>query len=302
MLSFFRVIRFACQDIIRNMSLSFMTVLILLLMLLSVNTLLVIRVLTDEATSSIKNEIDVSIYFIPDVSDQIIQEVRAYIDSFPEVTQSTLLDRDDVLKKFQEEHSDNPDILSALEELGTNPLGAALIVKTREPGDYKKIIEAISVPEYETLIEAKTFDDTEKAIERIDVITTQVERFSLILSIFFGIIAFLIIFNTIRIIIYTQRNEITIKKLVGATNWFIRGPYLVEAFLFSIISVGVTYALVLSAAHVIDPFAATIFGKHDVLTSYFQSGIVWLAGSQFLTVLLLTTITSLLAMRKHLRA
>ena len=302
MLSFFRIIKFALQDIVRNVSLSFMTILILVLMLLSVNTLFVVRVLTQEATAAIKEQIDVSIYFDHSVDEEKVDEVRAYVQSFPEVTDMTFYTREEVLAQFRDEHQSNPEIIASLDELDNNPLGPTLVIKTREPSDYQKIITALNVPEYEHIIEAKTFDDTERAIERIHIITSQVERFSVALSAFFGIVAFLIIFNTIRVIIYTQRIEINIKKLVGASNWFVRGPYFIESFIFSVVAAGVTAGVVFLAADVLDPFIGVVFGHPQFLTDYFSSNILWLFGSQFGVVLVLTLFSSMLAMRRYLRA
>ena len=176
-----------------------------------------------------------------------------------------------------------------------------MIVRTREPSDYKKITNALAVPEYEDIVVAKTFVDTEKAISRIDNITTQVERFSIVLTALFAVIAFLIIFNTIRVAIYTHRVEITIKKLVGATNWFIKSPYVIESFIFTVISVSATYALLIFTAGFIDPYVEIVFNQQSLLTEYFSSNIMWLFGSQFTAVLLLTIFSSFLAMRKHLK-
>jgi cell division transport system permease protein len=296
-----RVIKFAFQDIFRNISLSLMTILILVLMLLSVNTLLVIRVLTSQATTQIKEQIDVAIYFDHEATDGQIGEVRDYVNNFPEVVTTTYFTREEVLAQFREQHADNPEIVASLDELGENPLGATLVVKTREPSDYNKIIEALRVPEYENIIEAKTFGDTEKAIERIDTITTQVERFTLALSVLFAVIAFLIIFNTIRVAIYTERTEISIKKLVGATNWFVRGPYILEALVFSVVSMIITWIMILMVGRFLDPYVAVVFGQANILTNYFTSHILMLLGIQFLAVLLLTVFSSLLAMRRHLK-
>lgn len=301
LLSFFRVANFALQNIGRNFSLSFMTVLILLLMLLSVNTLLAVNVLTGEAVRSIKEQIDVSVYFSPDASPEQIDEVRSYVNSFPEVTEAVYLSAEEVLAQFREQHKDNPEIIASLDELAENPLGPTMIITTREPKDYEKVIAALAVPEYEDIIEAKTFGDTEKAIERIHAITTQVERFVLAISFLFAIIAFLIIFNTIRVAIYTHRVEISIKKLVGATNWFVRGPYLIEAFIFSATSVLFASVLVFLAVYFLDPYIAIVFGRTGILTSHYNSRIFSLIGIQFLAVLCLTVFSSLLAMRKHLR-
>lgn len=283
------------------MSLSFMTVLILILMLLSINTIIVIRVLTDQAVAAVKDQIDLSIFFDRDAAEAQIEDVKSHVNSFPEVTSMTFLTRDEVLEQFKKQHEDSSEILSSLAELGENPLGPTLIVKSRDPKDYEKIIASLNVPEYEEIIEAKTFTDTEYAIDRIHAITTQVKQFSIGLSAFFAFIAFLIIFNTIRVAIYTQRIEISIKKLVGATDWFIRGPYMVEALILSFIAAGVSYGLVMLSARFLDPYIAVVFQAPASLTIYFRAQMLTLVPLQFLAVLALTVMTSLLAMRRYLR-
>jgi len=301
MASFFRIVKFSLQDIFRNMSLSFMTVLILILMLLSINTLIVVRVITDESIQTVKEQIDVSIYFHPESTEEEIGEVREYVGSFPEVENEVYLTKEEVLENFKDTYSDNKEILASLDELGENPLGPTLVVKTREPKDYEKIINALSVPEYENIIEAKTFGDTQVAIDRIHSITTQVERFTYFLTALFAIIAFVIIFNTIRVAIYTQRAEIGIKRLVGATNWFISGPYMLESLIFSIISVAVTYGIAHFSIGFLDPYMGVVFGETELLSTYFSSHLLLILGIEFVSVFLLTIVSSGLAMRRYLR-
>ena len=298
---FFRIIKFSFQEIVRNMSLSVMTVLILILMLLSINTLMVVRVLTDESIAAVKKQIDVSIYFNPEATTDEIQEIRDYVNAFPEVEQESFLTSDEVFVNFKKNYADSTDVLSSLNEIGTNPLGPTLIIKTRDPKDYSKIIKALSVPEYENIIEAKTFGDTETAIDRIHVITTNVQKFTYFLTILFAVIAFIIIFNTIRVAIYTQRTEIGIKRLVGATSWFIRGPYLVESLLFTIISVGLTYVLVDFFLKFLDPYISVIFDKSNLLSNYLSQNLVSILGIEFGVVFLLTIVSSGLAMRRYLK-
>lgn len=301
MMSFLRVLKFAFQDMIRNIGLSAMTVLILVLMLLSINTLIIINAITGEAVRTIKEQIDVSVYFNEESTDDEIEEIKSYVNSFPEVVEIKFFSEEEVLAGFREEHADNPEIIAALDELGENPLGPTMIIRTREPKDYEKVITALSVPEYETIIEAKTFGDTEKAIERIHVITTQVERFGVALSALFAFIAFLIIFNTIRVAIYTQRSEISIKKLVGASNWFVQGPYIIESFIFTIISIVITGGLILFSLRFLDPYVQVVFGKTAMLATYYQTNFWLLLLIHFVSVLLLTVLSSILAMRKYLR-
>lgn len=302
MLSFFRIVKFAFQDIVRNFSLSFMTVFILVLMLLSVNTLWSLDVLTKAAVEAVKKQIDISIYFVPEATDKNVDEIKNYVAMFPEVTDIRLQSKEEVLASFREQHKMQKEALDALDELGRNPFGPTMVIKTKEPEDYKKIIEALNVPEYENLIEAKSFDNHEEAIERLQNITNRIERIGFGLTLLFALISFLIIFNTIRVSITTQRMEISIKRLVGASNWFIRGPYLVESLVFTVLSVALTMALVFLGLRWIDPYLAVVLPSGFSLTNYFQSNMLMLFGAQALAVLLLTILSSGLAMRKQLKA
>lgn len=301
MFSFLRIFKFALQDMVRNIGLSFMTVFILILMLLSMNTLLFIRLVTTEATTSIRDQIDVSVYLAAESSPEEVDEVFTYIASLPEVSQAVFKSEEEVLAEFRALYQDNEDILASIDELDENPLGATIVVKTESPADYATVIEALSVPEYETIVESKTFTDTQGAIEKIDAITTNVERFSAALTAFFGIIAFLIIFNTVRVAIYTQRIEISIKKLVGATNWFVRGPYVIESIVFSVVSTAIAIVLVYFSIGMLDPYVGVVLGNPSFLTNYYISNILSLAGLQFGIVFFLTLFSSMLAMRRYLR-
>lgn len=300
-LPFFRVLKFTFQDIWRNIGLSFMTVLILVLMLLSVNVLWSVDVVTKEAVRLVKEQINVSLYFKAEATDDEMNEVKKYIGSFPEVTQMDVVTRDDVLKTFENRHRLSEEVLMALSELGTNPFGPTLVIKTREPEDYKKILSAVDVPEYENLIESKSFEGNEQGIEKIQNITNRIERMGLGLSILFAIISFLIIFNTVRVAIYTHRVEISIKRLVGASNWFIRGPYIAESVVFTALSIGITFFLIYFALRWVDPYLAIVFPNGFTLTNYYNSNILVLLGLQSAAVLLLTIASSLLAMRRQLK-
>jgi len=301
MVAIFRTIKSAFQDVMRNMSQSVTTVSILVLMLLSINVLIVVRFLTNEASWVVKNQIDVSVFFVPEASDEQVAEVERYVKSFPEVTEVILYSRDEVFDTFRTEYSDNPDIIASLEELDDNPLGPTMIVKTRDPKSYENVITLLSVPEYEDIVVAKTFTDTETAIKRIDRITSQVEKFSFALSVIFAVIAFLIIFNTVRTTIYAHRVEISIKKLVGATNWFVRGPYLISAAVYSIVSLSITYAIVMSSAGFLDLHIGLLFDKPALLSGYFSAYVLYIFGGQFVALLIFTILSSLFAMRRHLR-
>jgi cell division transport system permease protein len=301
MISFERVAKFAFQDIVRNFGLSFMTVLILILMLLSVNTLWSVKVITNEAIGLIKEQVNVSIYFAANAGDKNVSEIEKYVRAFPEVINVQTQSAEEVLNSFKQRHALSKDVLGALDELNTNPFGPTMVIKTREPQDYKKIIQALSVPEYKDIIEAKSFDEHESAIERIQTMTNRTESVVAGLVLLFAAISFLIVFNTVRTAIHTQKTEISIKRLVGASSWFIRGPYWVESLIFSVVSLSATIAIIYTTLRFIDPYLSVVFPSGFSLTNYYNSHILYVFGIQFLSVLVLTVISSSLAMRRQLK-
>jgi len=301
MSSLWRVVKFGFQDIFRNLGLSTMTVFILVLMLLSVNTLWSMDVITSEAVRLVRDQVNVSFYLSAGATDKNVAEIKNYITSFPEVTKVDIVSREDVLTSFQNKHKLSPEVLDALKELGGNPFGPTVVIKTKEPGDYNKIINAVSVPEYEPLIDSKSFSGHEDALDKIQAITSRIERVGMGLAILFALISFLIIFNTVRVAIFTQRVEIGIKRLVGANNWFIRGPYIIESIVFTVVSVAITGVILYYALGWLDVYLSVVFPNAFTLTNYYTSNMLYLVGIQTTAVLLLTIVSSIMAMRRQLK-
>jgi cell division transport system permease protein len=160
----------------------------------------------------------------------------------------------------------------------------------------------LAIPEYQQIIDSKSFEGNESAVQHLQLIMNRVEVVVAGLSIVFAIISFLVIFNTIRVGIYTQRTEIGIKRLVGANNWFIRGPYLVESAIFTVLSVGLANTVLYFLFKRIDPYVSSLFSSTFTLTNYYTSHILYLLLVQSVAVLALTGVSSALAMRKQLKA
>lgn len=296
-----RIIKFAVQNIWRNLGLSFMTVTILIVTLLSFNVFIAMSAMTRHAVETVKDKIDASVYFAPEATDAQVQEVQEFLRTFPEIKDLTLKTRDEVLGQFKEKHKNNPDVMESLNELEGNPFGPTLIITTHEPGQYETVLKALTTPDLQKIIEGKTFDNNEGFIQRLQLITRRVEQLVLGVTALFLLIAFLIIFNTIRVAIYTQREEISIKKLVGATNWFIRAPFLLDGVAYTLVSVGVAVAFIFGILGFVDEYIQAVFNASFSLIAYFRANPLIFV-YEIVAVLLLTWLSSALAMRKYLRA
>lgn len=301
-LSTWRIITFAFQNIFRNFWLSFMTLTIFVLTLITVNVVLMLNVLADGAVRGVEDKVEVTIYFESDTSEDLVKSAQGYLMGFPEVRDVRYLPAEEALESFTAAYAMDEVVLASLEEVGGNPFGDALVVSAQSPEDFDFISEAIETPEFAPFIKEKNFDDFDDIIDRIKVFSERLRIAGMVLIGFFALITMLIIFNTIRVAIYVHRDEIGIMKLVGANDWFVRGPFLFEAFFYTLFStvtvVGLVYLLLIP----IDPWVARYFGDVDVqLADFFWTQGLSIFGLEFAILLLLSLLTTAFAMRKYLR-
>lgn len=297
-----RVLKFAVQDFWRNIWLSLVTVSILVLALLSVNVLIFMNVMADEVVSSVQEKIDVSIYFKETVTQAEIDNLSGKINELEGVREVNFVSKEDALEKFKEKHKDNPKIQETLQEIGANPLTDSLIVKATSTEYYDSILSFIENPEYSALIQDKDFTDHRLIISRINDVTNKVEKFGITMSIIFGIIAILIVYNAIRVIIYTHKEEIGVMRLVGATNWFIRTPFLVESVIYAVLAVVCAVGVLFPILGLIQPYFNNLLADYGFdLVSYFNSHFLLIFGLELVSVIGLTVISSGFAISKYLR-
>jgi cell division transport system permease protein len=297
-----RIIKFAFQNFFRNFWLSIITITILVLTLFSINILVLLNFLADTAISSVQDKIDVSVYFYPEVSEESVRNVRSYLVGLSQVRDVKYVSREEALEKFRGNHEDNESIVTSLEELEENPLGATLVIKTHSPDDYPFVLETLDNPEFTSFIQDKNYDDHKEIIERIDRITDRVRNFGIILSGIFVMIAVLIVINTIRVAIYTHREEIGIMKLVGASNWFVRMPFLAEGVLYSFLATLAIVAIVYPVSFFAEPYVSGFFDTESVgMIAYLNHNFLWIFVTQFVALSVLNIISTGFALGRYLK-
>jgi len=296
----FRIIKFAGQDFFRNFWLSVVTLTILVLALFSVNLLIIFNTIADSAIATIENKIDINVYFKPEISEEQVQNVQKYLESLVKVEAVQYTSRDQALANFKERYQDNQKIMQSLAELDKNPLGASLAIKAKDTSDYPQILESLADPQYDALIERKDFDDHKQVISRITGITQKVNFGVAGVAVIFILIAILIIANAIRMAIYTHREEIYAMKLVGATNWFVRGPFLLQGLIFAVLSVFLTIVVVYPLLGLLQPWLGKILENDFNIINFFNANFGLIFGLQLLVAMLINLISSYWAVNKYL--
>ncbi|MCD4706030.1 ABC transporter permease [bacterium] len=298
---FFRIIQFAFQNFYRNFWLAIVTITMLVVTMFSVTALIGLNVVTDQVVKSIEDKIDISVYFKQDVDESQILKAKVELSSLSEVEKITLVSKEDALALFKKKYQDNESILSSVDVLNENPLSNFFIIKAKNSEDYPKILETLNKKEYNQIIKKKDFDDHKIFINKISSIKDKTKKMGIIIIAIFSFIASLIVFNTVRIAIYTHRNEIKIMKLVGATNWFIRAPFLLEEFFYASVSLLILMSFFYPLLNFIQPHL-NYFLEYDFdLISYFKNNFLVIFGLQFLVVVLINSVSSFLAMKKYLK-
>ncbi len=302
MITVYRIGKFAFQNFWRNIWLSIITVTILVLTLLTVNILLVLNVIGQTAVKTIEAKIDVSVTFTPETSTTLIGNARGYLLSLPQVKDVRTLSPEEVLRDFRADNAGNPDVLASLDEVEGNPFGGQLVILANNPEDFDFILEALESPEYKPSIADKDFEDHQVVIQNITTTFDKIRTGGIILGGIFLLITVLIIVNTIRVAIYTHREEIGIMRLVGAPNFFIRAPFLVEAMLYTLIAVLVTIAIVYPTISLIEPALDAFFQTTPTgLLSYFTANFELIFGLQLAALCIINMVATGFAMRKYLQ-
>lgn len=302
LLSTIRILKSAVQDFFRNFWLSLITVTILALSLFSINFMIVVGVISNTAINSVEEKIDLSLYLKTDATESDIAVLKKDIEDQPAVEKVVYVSKVQALESFQAKHKDDQSIQEALREVGNNPLSASLVIEAKNLSGYTEVINKLDTLSKYNIIESKNFDDHEALLKTMNNITEKTRQVGLIVSLIFVAITILVVFNAIRIAIYTHQKEIRIMKLVGASNWFIRAPFLVEGILYSLVGVVAVVLLFYPFLQLLQPYLATFFNSGELnLIKYFNDNFIAIFGLQFIAAGVINTLAGLIAVGKYLK-
>lgn len=295
-----RIIKAGFQDFWRNGWLSAATVSVMALALSMVMGLLLLSVLTEALIANLENKIDVAVYFNPGTVETDILKIKNDLFSLPEVKNVAYVSEEDALVRFKERHKDDPVISQALEELDVNPLEASLNIKVKDTEMFPAVVSFLEKSEYQSIVSKVNYYENKDVIMRLTAAISAIRKGGAVISIILAVIAMLVAFNTIRITIYTLKDEIGIMKLVGATNWFVRGPFLIAGALYGVVASLVTMLVFYPLVFGLSPAMSRFFPGADLL-QYFQHNFLTLWLILLGVGVVLSVAGSVIAIGKYLK-
>lgn len=295
-----RIFHFGFKNFSRNGWLSTATVAIMTLALIVFGGLILFGYITHQAAASIEDKIDISVYFNTNTSEDQILNIQQSLQGLPQVANVTYTSRDQALANFQQTHSNDQTINQAITELDTNPLEASLNIKANDPNQYGDIANYLASPNLAQYIDTVSYTQEQDVINRLAKIVATVERGGWAAIIFLVIVAGLVVFNTIRLAIYSNRDEIGIMRVVGASNSLVRGPFVVDGMLCGAIAAVVSLLIITPITYLISPYLDIFIPGLD-LFHYFYTHLFSLFLYELLFGVIIGGFSSFFAVRRYLR-
>lgn len=300
-ITIYRAIKAGFSNFWRNIWLSIATTTIMVLTLFMISVLLILNLLGTTAINIAETKVDVSVDFKDDAGEAKILAIKEKLEKRNEVQSVEYVSKKEALERFKEWHKENTLIIQSLEEFEDIILPASLKIQATKPELYKDIVTFLEQEEFQEIIKKINYrGDRESIISRLINVTATLKKVGLGITGLLMVVAVLVMFNTIRLTIYSYRQEIEIMRLVGASNWYIRAPFIIEGMLYAVFACVITVLILYPLLVWFSPLVDKFFSQEVRLLSQIQSRIFL----NFLILLGIATtlsmISSFIAIRRYL--
>ena len=294
-----RLIKSSWLSFSRNGWLSTATILVMTLALFVIGGLMLVGVLSQVVLGELEDKIDIAIYFYPNSSEVDIFNVKDSIVALPDVKEVSYVSQEQALLEFKERHKTDQIILGSLEELDGNPLEATINIKAKDPSKLAGLADFIKDKKY-PIVDKINYFENQVVIDKLSNIMSSVRNTGLGIILVLALVAVLVAFNTVRIAIWSSREEINIMRLVGASSWFVRGPFIFEGVIHGVTSGGLASLLFYPSLWVLSPKLLVVVPSIDLYV-YFQNNFLQFAGILMGIGVVLGVFSSFIAIRKYLK-
>ncbi|MEK7598573.1 MAG: permease-like cell division protein FtsX, partial [Patescibacteria group bacterium] len=292
-----RTFKAALKSFIRNSWLSIGTSGILMLSLYVIGILILITFASNSILRNIQQKASISIYFKPDVEENAISQIKKDLEEDTDIQSVEYISKEKALDDFKRNNAGEQVILDSLKEIGDNPLLSSLVIRAKDPNLYQKIYDSVNQTSFKDEMSRINYGKNKEIINKLNTLINSVKKIGLILEILLIVISVLIIYNAVRLSIYSRRFEIEVMRLVGASNAFIRLPYVFEGILYGTIASLISMLLLFLTVRSVSPYVSAVAPATNV--TYFYLSSFWkLFALQFFGGIFIGVGSSWISMRK----
>jgi cell division transport system permease protein len=303
--TFGRIIRTGMVNFVRGAWLAIAAMAIMVVTLTIILFSVVANATFGNTIDQITERINISVYLKDEVTAVQAKKLTADIKKLPNTASVTYLTKQQALEEYMKQNAGNEQLLSAINETD-NPLPATILIKPKDLNRLGEIRTFLDKPEVKALQSDPVSDSGERreVINKITHATNTLSRAGVIAVAVFATVSVLIIFNTIQMAIFNRRDELQIMRLLGASTWYIRGPFVVEAIIYGILS-AIASVLIINAIFVTasDSLVASSFNLFDIgFAQQFLESHYWaLLTLQLMLGIFIGAASSVIATRRYLK-
>lgn len=299
--SFKRILKFGWQGFWRNKNLSVQVIFVMAVVVFTITSLFLFEQMTNFLIEQSQRKVDISVYFKKDALEDKIFELKQELANLSDQVESvSYISSEEAKETFIEKHQDDKFYLEALSQVEQNPFLPSLNIKAFSSESYAFIASFLQERQASDSIEKVSYSKNKQVIEQLFYITSNVKKAGLVGAIAIALLVILITFNTIKLTIFSLRDEITTSRLVGASNWFISGPFLVQSILYALLSVIIFDIIFVGVATFLSVKLQTLFLDFSLINVLKSNGL-YLLLAQLGATLFLGCLSSWLASRKYLK-
>ncbi len=291
-----RVIRSGWSAFRRQAGLSAATIFILVMTIALVTSLFLFEKTSRLMISQLQEKVDISVYFTRETLEDDILQIKDEIAKIPQVTDVEYVSHEIALAELLARH---PELAESTRETEGLLNLASLNIQAGQASQYAAISDFLENASFRNSIEKVDYFQRKPVIDRIFSLTSTINLTGFILSLLLALITFLVAFNHVKLAIFSSREEIAIQRLVGASNWFIRGPFLVQGVISGFFAILITLFIFFPLLFFLGPKMEILFPGLN-LFELFTANFFLILFLQFFTGIGLGIISSLIAMRKYL--
>ncbi len=299
MINLFRIFKYGIQSFLRDGWLSFSTIAIMILALIVFEGLMLFNIISQGAIQTIQDKVDITVYFQSNVPEDTILNLKQSLEGLNEVQYVTYVSEEQALANFKALHAGDQAIIKTLDTLGSNPLLPSLDIKAKDIHHYDTIAAYLEKPDFQNIIYKINYAQNQVVINRLVSLIDNFTTGGFVLTVFLAFLAAAVTFNTIRLAIFSSKDQIGIMRLVGASNKFISGPYLIEGALYGLIAALVSFLVMIPVITFISPHVNSFIPEVN-LSSYFAGNFVILLLYQALFGIGLGVVSSIVATKRYL--
>lgn len=294
-----RIFKSGWVSFARNKGLSAATIFVMITTLLLATSLFLMKGTGEFMISSLQQKVDISVYFKKESPEEDILKVKDELAKVPEVKSIEYVSERNALDSFVEKHKNEPILLESITHVGGNPFLASLNIKAWQASQYEGVVSFLQNDSLGSLVEKVDYGQRKPIIEKLFSITSQASQAGIVASLILAAVAVLVAFNTIRLAIYNYKEEISIMRLVGASNWFIRGPFVIQGIISGLFAAAISSIISAASCYFFADKMELLLPGFNIYT-YFMVNLSMVVLGQFVAGIVLGVFASLVAIGRHL--